>query len=108
MKSTPIRGIDMKLKSMNPPVFSFARGTIIAGAALLLISTNGHAQTPMRGGQHQLTRAEVRAGLIELESVGYNPALSNNLEYPNDIIGAQKRLFEKRRAAKESGASQNQ
>ena len=98
----------MKLKSMNPPVSSFARGTLIAGAALLLISTNGYAQTPMRGAQHQLTRAEVRAELIELESVGYNPTLSNNLEYPNDIIGAQKRLFEKRLAAKESGASQSQ
>ncbi len=98
----------MKLKPMKPLVSSFARGTLTAGAALLLISTNGYAQTPMRGGQHQLTRAEVRAELIELESVGYNPTLSNDVEYPNDIIEAQKRLFEKRRAAKASGAGQGQ
>jgi hypothetical protein len=108
MKSTPIRRIEMKLKSMNPPVSSFARGMLIAGAALSLISTNGYAQTPMRDGQHQLTRAAVRAELIELESIGYNPALSYEVEYPNDIIEAQKRLFEKRRAAKVSGASPSQ
>lgn len=38
-----------------------------------------------------LTRAEVRAQLVELQSVGYNPA-SDSTQYPRNIEVAQARL----------------
>ena len=38
-----------------------------------------------------LTRAEVRAQLVELQSVGYNPA-SDQAQYPKNIEVAQARL----------------
>jgi hypothetical protein len=37
------------------------------------------------------TRADVRAQLVELEQVGYNPA-SNDLNYPHDVQAAQARV----------------
>jgi hypothetical protein len=37
------------------------------------------------------TRAEVRAELAALEAAGFNPA-ANDLDYPNDIRAAQRRL----------------
>ncbi|MEQ5841966.1 DUF4148 domain-containing protein [Paraburkholderia acidicola] len=38
-----------------------------------------------------LTRAEVRAQLVELEQAGYNPA-SDQTQYPSNILAAQARL----------------
>jgi hypothetical protein len=40
------------------------------------------------------TRAEVRAELIQLEQAGYNPALSNDAEYPADIQAAEARIHQ--------------
>lgn len=42
-----------------------------------------------------LTRAEVRAQLVELQSVGYNPA-SDQTQYPKNLEAAQARLNAKK------------
>ena len=39
-----------------------------------------------------LTRAEVRAQLIQLEKAGYNPADSNDAHYPAEIQSAESRV----------------
>jgi hypothetical protein len=39
-----------------------------------------------------VTRAQVRAELIQLEKAGYNPASSNDASYPNDIQAAEQRV----------------
>jgi hypothetical protein len=39
-----------------------------------------------------LTRAEVRAQLIQLEKAGYNPARINDTNYPQEIQAAQARV----------------
>ena len=39
-----------------------------------------------------LTRAEVRAQLVQLEKAGYYPARSNPNEYPGDIQAAEARV----------------
>ncbi|MCC8402791.1 DUF4148 domain-containing protein [Paraburkholderia sp. MMS20-SJTN17] len=41
--------------------------------------------------QQAVTRAEVRAELVQLEKAGYNPA-SDNAQYPRNIEAAQARL----------------
>ena len=46
-----------------------------------------------------LTRAEVRAELVRLESVGYRPGLKN-VHYPADLEAAQARLRAQDNAAK--------
>ena len=38
-----------------------------------------------------LTRAQVRAELIELEKAGYNPAVGEDPHYPDDIQAAEAR-----------------
>nr|WP_217443772.1 DUF4148 domain-containing protein [Burkholderia cepacia] len=45
-----------------------------------------------------VTRAQVLQELIDLESVGYNPARGESINYPDDILAAQERLHEKRLA----------
>ena len=39
-----------------------------------------------------VTRAQVRAELIQLEKAGYNPATANNYYYPTDIQAAEARM----------------
>jgi hypothetical protein len=41
--------------------------------------------------QHPLTRADVRAELVQLEKAGYNPG-GDNTQYPQNIEAAQARL----------------
>jgi uncharacterized protein DUF4148 len=39
-----------------------------------------------------VTRAQVRAELVQLEKAGYNPAKSNDPTYPADIQAAERRV----------------
>jgi hypothetical protein len=41
---------------------------------------------------HPLTRAQVRAELVQLEKAGYNPILAANVHYPADIQAAEARV----------------
>lgn len=43
-----------------------------------------------------LTRAQVRQEMIDLESVGYDPASANQNTYPQDVQAATQRLEQKR------------
>jgi hypothetical protein len=43
-----------------------------------------------------VTRAQVIQELVDLESVGYNPASANDVTYPEDAQRAMRRLAEKR------------
>jgi hypothetical protein len=55
-------------------------------AAVLAVPALSFAQS-----NQPLTRAEVRAQLVELQSVGYNPA-SDETQYPKNIEAAEARL----------------
>ena len=53
-----------------------------------------------------VTRAQVLQELVDLESVGYNPASANDVTYPEDVQRAMRRLAEKR--ANEARVAQEQ
>ncbi|MFT4069962.1 DUF4148 domain-containing protein [Paraburkholderia sp.] len=57
-------------------------------AALVAAPVASFAQSQS---QHALTRAEVRAELVQLQKAGYNPA-SDNTQYPQNIEAAQARI----------------
>jgi hypothetical protein len=46
-----------------------------------------------------MTRAQVRQQLIEIEQAGYNPAASNDYNYPADIQAAEARVATQKEAA---------
>ena len=46
-----------------------------------------------------VTRAQVRAELIQLEKAGYNPGNSSDAYYPNNILAAQRRVDEQNAVA---------
>jgi hypothetical protein len=50
-----------------------------------------------------VTRAQVRAELVQLEKAGYNPGLSNDPNYPGDLQAAEARVAAKNGAARTSG-----
>jgi hypothetical protein len=51
-----------------------------------------------------LTRAQVRAELVQLEKAGYNPARSADAYYPNDIQAAEARVASQNDATGMGGA----
>jgi hypothetical protein len=87
----------MKSNSLNRLVGQSARGSLIVSAVLMATSACVYAQTSAEPGTHQITRAEVRHELKELEAVGYRP-VPNDLYYPDDIQAAEQRLAAKHRA----------
>jgi hypothetical protein len=59
----------------------------IAIAAVLAAPVVSFAQT-----NQPLTRAEVRAQLVQLEKAGYNPSTADDNNYPQDIQAAEARV----------------
>jgi hypothetical protein len=60
----------------------------VAIAAVLAAPIASFAQS----NQQPLTRAEVRDQLIQMEQAGYNPATSNDVNYPADAQAAERRI----------------
>jgi hypothetical protein len=50
-----------------------------------------------------VTRAQVRADLVQMEKAGYNPARRDDATYPADIQAAEARVAAKRAAMPMSG-----
>lgn len=84
----------MKSNSLNRLVGQPGRGSLIVSAVLLATSGCVYAQTSAEPSAHQITRAEVRHELKELEAVGYR-LVPNDLYYPGDIQAAEEKLAAK-------------
>ncbi|KLU23108.1 hypothetical protein EOS_27190 [Caballeronia mineralivorans PML1(12)] len=67
-------------------------------AAVLAVPAVSFAQSTQSN--QPLTRAEVKAQLIQIEKAGYNPATANDYDYPANIQAAEARV-----AAQNGGAS---
>ena len=61
------------------------RHLVLAIAAAIAFPVAGYAQES----SPTVTRAQVRAELVQLEGVGYWPARANDLHYPTDIQAAE-------------------
>ncbi|WP_321964755.1 DUF4148 domain-containing protein [Paraburkholderia sp. J7] len=79
MKNVMLRAALVSMMAIVPAV-SFAQANSTQNAA-----QNG-----------PVTRAQVLQELVDLESVGYNPASANDVNYPEDVQSAMHRLAEKR------------
>ncbi|AOK19718.1 hypothetical protein WT26_28065 [Burkholderia cepacia] len=75
---------------------------VTAAAAVLLAAP---ALSFAQSAKSPVTRAQVLQELIDLESVGYNPARGESVNYPDDILAAQERLAAKRLAERKAGAA---
>jgi len=61
-------------------------------------SAGVYAQTSSAPTAHQLTRAEVRHELEELEAAGYHPSQGDEADYPADIEAAEAKVAAKHQA----------
>lgn len=66
----------------------------VAIAAVLAIPAVSFAQS-----NQPVTRAQVRAELVQLEKAGYNPAVSSDPTYPEDIQAAEAKVAAQNGAA---------
>jgi hypothetical protein len=67
-------------------------------AALITAPLAAFSQT-----NQPVTRAQVRAELIQLEKAGYDPVTSNAYDYPANIQAAEARVAAEKAAAQTSG-----
>ncbi|WP_341318994.1 DUF4148 domain-containing protein [Paraburkholderia sp. IMGN_8] len=88
----------MKSDSMKQFVDQALRALVVAGAVLMATSASVYAQTSSAPAAHQLTRAEVRHELEELEAAGYNPSESDEVDYPANIQAAEATVAAKHQA----------
>ena len=56
-------------------------------AAVLAVPAVSFAQS-----NQPVTRAQVRAELVQLEKAGYNPGRANDPHYPDDILAAEAKV----------------
>ena len=70
----------------------------IAIAAVLAVPAVSFAQS-----NQPLTRAQVRAELVQLEKAGYSPSNSNDTEYPANIQAAEAKVAASNGTAQNSG-----
>jgi hypothetical protein len=71
-------------------------------AAVLAIPAVSFAQS-----NHPLTRAEVKAQLVEIEAAGYNPGTANDYDYPANIQAAEAKVAAQHAAATGYGGVSN-
>jgi Domain of unknown function (DUF4148) len=69
----------------------------VAVAAVLVVPALSFAQS-----NQPVTRAQVRAELVQLEKAGYHPE-SNDVHYPADILAAESRVAASKQVAQTSG-----
>ncbi len=59
----------------------------VALSAALALPVASFAQS-----NEPVTRAQVKAELVQLEKAGYQPAMGNNIHYPDDIQAAEAKV----------------
>ncbi|MFM0208247.1 DUF4148 domain-containing protein [Paraburkholderia sediminicola] len=61
-------------------------------AVALIVAIAAPVASFAQSDQQPLTRAEVRAQLVQIEQAGYNPAVATDSTYPADIQAAEARV----------------
>jgi len=78
------------------------RAAVVAAIAVVPALSFAQQVDPQ---QAPKTRAEVRAELIQLERAGYNPADTNETNYPADIQAAEARVAQQNALAQQQGTA---
>lgn len=60
--------------------------------AALLVAVSAAVAAPAFANEAGVTRAQVRAELVQLEAAGYAPGRANDPHYPNDLQAALSRI----------------
>jgi hypothetical protein len=81
---------------------------LIAAAAMVASATSVYAQTMVEPDTHQITRAQVRHELEELEAAGYNPSQGDDATYPADLQAAEAKVAARHQAEREAVMSAGQ
>ncbi|WGY66939.1 DUF4148 domain-containing protein [Burkholderia cepacia] len=73
--------------------------------AALLVAVSASAAAPAFADQAVVSRAQVRAELVQLEQAGYRPGRANDPHYPDDLQAALTRIHANDAVAADSSAS---
>ncbi|WP_420800147.1 DUF4148 domain-containing protein [Paraburkholderia tagetis] len=72
---------------MKPFIPAFAIAAVIVAPVASFAQSNA-----------PLTRAQVRAEMVQLENVGYNPSHIDDAHYPDDVLAAQAKVAAQKNA----------
>ena len=61
-------------------------------AVALAIAIAAPAVSYSQSSNEPVTRAQIRAQLVQLERAGYRPSAADNMAYPNDLQAAEARV----------------
>jgi hypothetical protein len=75
-----------KKQSLEVVIMKLVQSLVVA-AALAIPAMSSFAQS-----NQPVTRAEVKAQLVQLEKAGYQPGVGENTQYPRDIQAAEARV----------------
>lgn len=73
--------------------------------AALLVAVSASAAAPAFADQAAVSRAQVRAELVQLEQAGYRPGRANDPHYPDDLQAALTRVHADDAVAADTSAS---
>lgn len=73
--------------------------------AALLVAVSASAAAPAFADQAAVSRAQVRAELVQLEQAGYRPGRANDPHYPDDLQAALTRVHANDAVAADTSAS---
>jgi hypothetical protein len=79
---------------------SFIQAVVVA--VVLAVPAVSFAQS-----NQPLTRAQVKAELVQIEAAGYNPATANDYDYPANIQAAEARVAAQKAATTAYGGVSN-
>ncbi|MGF6934168.1 putative outer membrane protein [Paraburkholderia sp. UCT70] len=79
------------------------RSLIEAGAIAALVAAPLAAFAQSNPADQPLSRAQVRAELIQLEKAGHDPSNANVIDYPANIQAAEAKVAAQNQAAQNSG-----
>ncbi|AOI58993.1 DUF4148 domain-containing protein [Burkholderia diffusa] len=73
--------------------------------AALLVAVSAAVSVPAFAGEAVVTRAQVRAELVQLQQAGYVPGRANDPHYPDDLQAALTRIHANDIVAADTAAS---
>ncbi|WP_446902859.1 DUF4148 domain-containing protein [Burkholderia sp. YIM B11467] len=73
--------------------------------AALLVAVSASAAAPAFANESTVSRAQVRAELVQLEQAGYRPGRANDPHYPDDLQAALTRVHANDAVAADAAAS---
>jgi ABC-type Na+ efflux pump permease subunit len=85
---------------------SLLMAALLVSPVIVFAQTSYNYNEVAQPQQSQLTRAQVKQELRELEAAGYNPTTANDYDYPQNIQKAERIVWQKHQQEQQQNQAQ--